>query len=127
MKIGELSERSGRSVHALRYYEREGLLPNVRRDEGGRRRYTERHVLWLELLGRLQATGMTIQEMRHYADLVAAGDSTLEERQELLEGHRTRVLDQIAELKACIDLIDVKVSMYQEWLDAGGSPVEVPK
>lgn len=122
--IGDLAARSGKSVHALRYYEKEGLIPNVRRDAAGRRVYTERHVLWVELLTRLRATGMPVDDVREYAQMVAEGDATLAQRQEFLRAHRAKVLGQIGDLEACVSLIDTKISMYQSWLDAGGSPIE---
>ena len=66
MKIGELSSRSGRSIHAIRWYEAQGLIPGVERDGGGRRVYSDLHVGWLDLMDRLRRTGMTIAQMREY-------------------------------------------------------------
>ena len=125
LRIGELADRTGRSADALRYYEREGLIPNVSRDASGHRVYTERHVLWMELLDRLRSTGMGIAQIRTYAGLVQEGDATLAERQALLRAHRTHVLAHIQELQACLDLIDHKVELYQSWLDAGASAPRV--
>ena len=64
LRIGELAERTGRSVHTIRWYERQGLIPGVVRDSGGRRVYHERHVSWLELIERLRFTGMSIAQMQ---------------------------------------------------------------
>ena len=52
--IGELSARSGRSIHTIRWYEAQGLMPGVQRDGGGRRVYAEGHVAWLQLMQRLR-------------------------------------------------------------------------
>jgi DNA-binding transcriptional MerR regulator len=71
--IGELSARSGRSIHTIRWYEAQGLIPGVVRDSGGRRNYTEQHVDWLDLMDRLRRTGMSVAEMRDYASLVKLG------------------------------------------------------
>lgn len=124
--IGELSRRTGRSVHTLRWYEKEGLIPHVARDAGGRRVYTERHVLWMRLLGKLRATGMSVSQIREYADLIRAGDATLDERIELLSRHRLRVEAQRTELDEALELIDVKLDSYREWLRAGASPIRSP-
>lgn len=120
--IGELSRRTGRSVHAIRWYEAQGLIPGVRRDNGGRRVYDELHVGWLDLIDRLRHTGMSIAAMREYVALVRRGDSTLRERQEILSSHRTRVMENIAELKAALRLIDDKIDFYGEWLATGRRP-----
>jgi DNA-binding transcriptional MerR regulator len=69
-RIGELAARTGRSVHAIRWYEAQGLIPGVARDRGGRRVYGEPHLGWLELMDRLRRTGMTIAQMRQYTSLV---------------------------------------------------------
>ncbi|MEO3874161.1 MerR family DNA-binding transcriptional regulator [Nonomuraea sp. B12E4] len=48
LSIGQVAERTGLSVHALRFYEREGILvAPVRRGPGGRRLYSDRDVEWL--------------------------------------------------------------------------------
>ena len=121
-RIGELAKRVGRGIHAIRWYESQGLLPGVRRDGSGRRLYGEPHVGWLGLMGRLQRTGMSIAEMREYTRLVKLGESTLKERQELLSAHRKRVVETIAELTAALGLIDTKIDYYGEWLATGTQP-----
>ena len=127
MKIGELSERSGRSIHAIRWYEAQGLVPGVERDKGGRRVYTELHVGWLGLMDRLRRTGMTIAQMREYTALVKQGHSTLRQRQALLTAHRARVTDTIAEWKAALRTIDGKIDFYGEWLATGERPKQMPQ
>ncbi|MFM5383695.1 MerR family DNA-binding transcriptional regulator [Aeromonas veronii] len=37
MKISEVAEMTNISIHTLRYYEKEGLLLNIRRNESGQR------------------------------------------------------------------------------------------
>ncbi len=83
--IGELASRTGRSVHAIRWYEAEGLIPGVERDGAGRRVFGPGHVDWLDLVNRLRRTGMPIAEIRTYTELVVQGPATLKERQDLLE------------------------------------------
>jgi DNA-binding transcriptional MerR regulator len=124
--IGELSARSGRSIHTIRWYEAQGLIPGVVRDGGGRRNYTEQHVDWLDLMDRLRRTGMSVAEMRDYASLVKLGRSTLKQRQELLAAHRIKVKATIAELSLALKLIDSKIDFYGEWLHTGQRPKLIP-
>src|SRR5688572_33400583 len=91
LHIGALSARTGHSVHTIRWYEAQGLMPGVVRDGGGRRVYADGHVGWLELMQRLRRTGMSIAEMRRYTSLVRQGKSTLAARQAMLQAHRERV------------------------------------
>jgi DNA-binding transcriptional MerR regulator len=122
LQIGELSSRTGRSVHAIRWYEAQGLIPGVTRDRGGRRVYSELHLGWLELMDRLRSTGMSIAQMRQYTALVKQGTRTLRQRQVLLARHRARVEQTIAEWKQALKLIDGKIDFYGEWLATGKRP-----
>ena len=127
LRIGELSARSGRTIHAIRWYEAQGLIPGVERDLGGRRVYHEQHVDWLDLMDRLRRTGMSIAEMRAYTALVKRGRGTLKQRQEMLYAHRTRVLQTISEWTEALTLIDSKIDYYGEWLTTGHRPKRSPE
>jgi DNA-binding transcriptional MerR regulator len=118
--IGEVAARTGLSVHALRFYEQEGLLLHpVHRDGGGRRRYAEDDVDWVELITRLRASGMPLADVRRFAELVRAGPGNERERLELLRAHQDRVTAQLAELQRCHDLISWKVRHYDEHVSTG--------
>jgi DNA-binding transcriptional MerR regulator len=112
MKIGQLVKRTGLTAHTIRYYERIGLLPYADRDQSGQRDYDQSILTWIEFLGHLKATGMPIREMLHYAALREAGPATEAGRRELLEQHRERVRVQLAELSACLLVLDTKIAGY---------------
>jgi len=112
--IQEAAERSGLSAHTLRYYERIGLLDPVARATGNQRRYDERDLAWLAFLQRLRATGMSIRNMRRFADLRRAGEDTFPDRRALLEEHRDEVLERIAELQRDLQALTDKINLYQE-------------
>ena len=117
LSIGEVAERTGLSVHALRFYEREGILANpVRRDGGGRRVYGADDVEWLRLCILLRASGMPVPSIRRYTDLVRHGDGNESERLALLRQHEERVVSQIDELNRCLDVIRYKVAVYEDYL-----------
>jgi DNA-binding transcriptional MerR regulator len=122
LHIGELSRRTGRSVHTIRWYETQRLIPGVRRDAGGRRLYREQHVMWLDLLDRLRKSGMSIRQMREYTALVKRGDATLAQRREMLRLHRDHVDTLIAELNESRAVIDGKIDFYAQWLREGKQP-----
>lgn len=120
--IGELSARSGRSIHTLRYYESVGLIPFVVRDANGRRRYNAQHVEWLFFLERLQRTGMTLAEMQQYAALVSRGKKSMAQRVVLLQRHLERVDKQMTELANSRRLLVAKIDFYDEWKATGTYP-----
>jgi len=125
--IGDLARATGRTVHTIRWYERQGLMPGVVRNTSGRRTYHPDHIEWLRFLDRLRFTGMTIKEMRTYADLVASGHRSLGERQKLLQRHRAAINARIGELTSALDLIDEKIAFYGEWEIKRKRPAWRPK
>jgi DNA-binding transcriptional MerR regulator len=112
MKIGELAKRSGLSAHTLRYYERIGLLPYADRDRSGQRDYDASILTWIEFLERLKTTGMPIRQMLRYAALREDGPASEAERRRLLEAHREHVRAHVAELQACLLVLDSKIAGY---------------
>ena len=126
LRIGGLSARTGHSIHAIRWYEAQGLIPGVVRDGGGRRVYHDDHVGWLELMIRLRRTGMSIAEMRRYTSLVRQGKATIGERQAMLAAHRARVLRTISEWQSALALLDSKIRFYDDWQRTGKRPAVEP-
>jgi DNA-binding transcriptional MerR regulator len=126
LRIGELARLSGRSVHTIRWYEAQSLMPGAARDAGGRRVFSQAHVDWLELMTRLRASGMSIRQMQAYARQVREGKATLAARQALLREHRERVEKQVGELQQALALIDRKVALYDKWIRKHGPGVGAP-
>ncbi|MGJ7906410.1 MerR family transcriptional regulator [Actinopolyspora sp. H202] len=120
MSIGEVAARTGLSVDALRFYERQELLVSaVRRSAGGRRIYDQEDVEWLRICTRLRASGMPLAELRAFAALVREGPGNEEQRLDLLRRHRENVRGQLADLRECLDLITWKVGVYERHLSEG--------
>ncbi|QBJ92409.1 MerR family transcriptional regulator [Streptomyces seoulensis] len=72
MRIGELAERAGTTVRALRYYETRGLLP-ARRDAKGHRWYDERDLTLLRQIRTLRDFGFELEETRPFVECLRAG------------------------------------------------------
>jgi DNA-binding transcriptional MerR regulator len=121
IRIGELAARTGRSVHTIRWYEEQGLLPPVPR-LGSHRVYSNRHVEWLELMERLRASGMSVAELRRYTSLAQRGAPTVPQTLEVLLAHRERVKEAIAQWENALGVIDAKIDYYRQWLEAGERP-----
>ncbi|WP_144127890.1 MerR family transcriptional regulator [Catellatospora sichuanensis] len=122
LTIGQVCARTGLSVHTLRLYEREGLFAGeVRRDGRGRRVYSAWDVEWLEYCMRFRASGMPLATIRRFAELVRQGVGNEHIRLKLLREHRDVVVERIAELTACLEVIDFKVGVYEEHLAQGNA------
>jgi DNA-binding transcriptional MerR regulator len=111
--IQQAATASKVSAHTLRYYERIGLLPTIARDSNGHRQYSEYDLGAVNILLRLRDTGMPIQGMKRFAELLAQGDPAIPERLVLLEEHQKAVNQRILELQTNLDAIAAKINLYR--------------
>lgn len=112
--IQQVAQETDLTVYTLRYYEDIGLLDPITRAANGHRRYCEADIRRIGLLKRLRRTGMTLEDMKNFIDLYREGSTTTRLRRELLEAHRERVEEQIAELIEIREFIDTKIAIYKE-------------
>ena len=120
LSIGAVSERTGLSVHTLRFYEHEGLLLEpVRRSAAGHRVFSDRDVRWLAVCDTLRSTGMPVADLRRYVDAARRGPETVGERHELLQAHEARVREQLRDLQRSLDVISAKVAVYGQEIRDG--------
>jgi DNA-binding transcriptional MerR regulator len=120
LRIAEVSKLTGLTGHTLRYYEQEGLLPDVvDRDGAGHRVFTEEHVEWLRVCTKMRATGMSLDHIRRYAQLQRRGPDTVRERYAILREHEQKVRDQLSELQEALDMIERKTALYERSIADG--------
>ncbi|MDH6627134.1 DNA-binding transcriptional MerR regulator [Streptomyces sp. LBL] len=112
--ISEVVAVTGLTAHTLRWYERIGLMPHIDRSHTGQRRYSNRDLDWLDLVGKLRLTGMPVADMVRYAELVREGDHTYGDRFELLKATREDVLARIVELQDTLAVLDTKIGFYAD-------------
>lgn len=110
--IKEVSAETGISPYTLRYYEREGILPGVKRDLSGNRWYDEESLEWLNFILALRATGMPLAEIKQYVDLYQQGDSTLKLRKQMMLEHKAKVESDLAETYKYLAQINYKLAFY---------------
>ncbi len=116
MKIGEVSRKYGISTDTLRYYEKVGLIPSVNRNESGIRDYTEADIKRIEFIKCMRNAGLPIEALTKYMNLVIQGDKTIEARKEILQDQRDLLAAHIQNLQKTLDLLDYKISVYEEAL-----------
>lgn len=109
----EAAEKTGFSVDTLRYYEKIGLLRDVGRTPGGRRRFTDEDLGLLRLLRCLRDTRMPIAELLRFVDLLHDGQAGVAQRLAILVEHDRRVEQQITQLREHQRLLRHKIEMYR--------------
>jgi DNA-binding transcriptional MerR regulator len=114
--IQTVSEKTGLSVHALRYYEKEGVLTGIHRTQGGVRYYTDEDLELLGLITCLKNTGMPLKEIRTFMQLKAEGPATLKQRCAILKVQRQKVLDGIDAMQRNLEKVNHKLRCFSEEL-----------
>jgi MerR family mercuric resistance operon transcriptional regulator len=99
LTIGRLSEATRVKVETIRYYEKEGLLPDPPRSEGGHRLYSGVLVKRLFFIRRSRELGFTLNEVRALLDLVDGGTYTCAEVKAITLAHADDVRRKIADLR----------------------------
>jgi MerR family redox-sensitive transcriptional activator SoxR len=93
--IGEVAREAGVSVSAIRFYEREGLLPEAER-MGGKRRFGPDAVKRLQVIDVAKQAGFSLEEIRALLDSIDRGAPAHEELQ-ALAGRKLPEIDALIE------------------------------
>ena len=125
--IGEVAKMLGLSTYAIRYYDQEGLLPFVKRDEHGVRVFEKSDLHFLYVIFCLKNTGMSIERIRQFIAWADEGDASLEQRYHLFIKQKEEVNRQIEQLKLYQECIENKCKYYKEALEAGTEAIHFGK
>ena len=119
MTIKEVCEKYGITPDTLRYYERVGVIPTVARTKGGIRDYSDEDISWVENAICMRSAGLPVEMLIEYVRLFREGDSTFQERRDLLTKAREEIAAQLARYQATIDKLNYKISRYDEAIRTG--------
>jgi DNA-binding transcriptional MerR regulator len=114
MTISEAAAKYELTPDTLRYYEREGLIPPVRRTPSGLRDYDEGDLRWVEFIKCMRAAGVSIEALSQYVALFAQGRSTIQARKAILVEQRAHIAARVEELQAALSRLDRKLDGYEE-------------
>lgn len=117
--IGQVAKKTGLTTHTLRYYEKEGLLPFVKKSGSGLRVFSDNDIGWLEMIECLKGTGMPLKDIKQYIDWFREGDTTLPQRLAMFEQQKKNLEKQMALLKKYVAKIDYKIHLYAKAVELG--------
>lgn len=117
--IGEVSEMFGLPVSTLRYYDREGLLPGLRR-ASGIRQFDEQQLEALRVIECLKRSGLEIKDIRLFMAWCAEGSATYPQRLELFVRQKAAVEREIERMERVRDMLDYKCWYYRQAIRDGG-------
>lgn len=113
MTIKEVSKRYEISADTLRYYERIGLIPNVRRNKNGIRDYSEENCGWIEFAKCMRSAGVQIEALIEYVSLFQQGDKTSDARKEILVEQRQLLVEKIETMQKTLERLNYKIDAYE--------------
>ncbi|AVK60931.1 MerR family transcriptional regulator [Lactobacillus sp. CBA3605] len=114
--IQAVAKKMNVSTYSIRYYHDHGMLPFVKRDENNNRIFDDTDLEWLKVIICLRSTGMPVERIQHYLQLVQQGETTVPERYEMMKAQQERTLGEINDLQNHLKTINVKVDHYADVL-----------
>lgn len=117
--IGDITRMYGISQDTLRYYDKAGLLPFVKKNKAGRREFTEDDLGYIEVIDCLKRSGIPVKEIAKFMDWCVEGDKTLPKRYDFMVEQEAALEKKIHDLQAQLDFLRWKKWYYQTANEAG--------
>ena len=117
--IGEAARITGIAISTLRYYDREGMFPEMMRSSGGIRPFSDKDISILRVVECLKSAGMSIKEIKEFLFWCQEGDSSLQKRRDMFRVRLKEVKKQIEALQKTMNTLQYKCWYYDTAIAAG--------
>lgn len=117
--IGEVAKILNLTVPTIRFYDKEGLLPYLQRNNGNARRFSEKDVEFLRIIKILKKSGLQIKDIKKFFQWCREGESTIKNRYELFLNQKKIIEQQIFELNQELEYIERKIDFYEKNMNSG--------
>ena len=116
--IGQVSELFHLPISTLRYYDKEGLFPQIERTSGIRK-FGNNELEALRIIECLKKSGLEIKEIKQFMEWCAQGSSTYEKRRDLFLRQKEIVEEEIRHMEKILDMIRFKCWYYEIAIEDG--------
>lgn len=116
--IGEVSKLFDLPVSTLRYYDKQGLFPNITRISGIRK-FQDTELEALRVIECLKRSGLEIKDIKQFMDWCVEGASTYPQRKGLFEKQKERLEAEIAHMNQVLDMLKFKCWYYEQAIQDG--------
>lgn len=116
--IGQVSEMFNLPSSTLRYYDKEGLFPNIQR-VAGIRKFGEQEIDSLHVIECLKKSGMEIKDIKTFMKWCKEGSSTYTKRKELFEARKKVLEEEMENLEKNMAMIKFKCWYYEQAIKDG--------
>lgn len=117
---GQVAKFLGLNTSTIRYYDKEKLIPHVKRSEGGIRLFTEENIASIRLVQCMKKTGLSLDQIRKFMNLPDDGKDTIKKKLQILDEQKKKIEDQFKELNVMKGITDFKIWYYGEAQRRGG-------
>ena len=114
--IGEISKMFQLPISTLRYYDKEGLFPHLKRVNGVRQ-FSESEIETLRVIDCLKRSGLEIKDIKEYMSLCSLGNTTLKQRKEIFEKQKEEVLQEMEKLQKVLSMLNYKCWYYDQAIE----------
>ena len=114
--IGEISKMFQLPISTLRYYDKEGLFPHLKRVNGVRQ-FSESEIETLRVIDCLKKSGLEIKEIKEYMSLCSLGNTPLKQRKEIFEKQKEEVLQEMEKLQKVLSMLNYKCWYYDQAIE----------
>lgn len=116
--IGQVAEMFGLPVSTLRYYDKQGLFPELERTSGIRR-FGDTELEALRVIECLKKAGMEIKDIRLFMEWCSEGPSTYPKRKAIFEERKAHMESEIANMNRALDMLKFKCWYYEQAIQDG--------
>lgn len=116
--IGQVSEMLHIPASTLRYYDKEGLFPDLKR-VSGIRQFSEKELDALRIIECLKKSGMEIRQIRQYMQWCAEGSASYPKRKALFEEQKKRVEEELRHMNEILNMLKYKCWYYEQAIENG--------
>ena len=116
--IGQVAEMFGLPISTLRYYDKQGLFPNMER-VSGIRRFSETEIEALRVIECLKKAGMEIKDIKQFMDWCMEGASTYPQRKAMFEVQKAHIEKEIKRMNRTLDMLKYKCWYYEQAIQDG--------
>lgn len=116
--IGQVAEMFDLPISTLRYYDKEGLFPNMQR-VSGIRKFSDEELNALRLIECLKKSGMKIGDIKQFIEWCLEGSKTYQLRKAMFEHQRTEVESEIERMNEVLTMLKYKCWYYDRAIESG--------
>jgi len=114
--VTQVAKMMNISEHTLRFYDSEGLFPDLHRDTRKRRYFQRNDLYWLSTIQFLKETGLPIDKIRVFVDMMKNEEASIEERSAFIRKQRERLVENLKKATHQLQIVELKMQYFEAFI-----------